>query len=121
MLGEGGQGGVGPSHECALADQVQHLTLEVTRLHAQLEQYAPISPLYSLKQAAALLPCLHVTLVKMLHRYKAELDPPVYRRGPRIHRFRMLTHRDVLTLRHRMYRRPGHRTKHQAMQEISAA
>ena len=111
---EGGQGGVSPSLEAALAVIQQRLD----RLEQQTQ---PITPLYTLQQAATLLPCLHVTLEKMLHRYKADLDPPVYRRGPRIHRYRMLSHRDVLYLRARMYRRPGHRTRHQAMQEISAA
>src|SRR4029453_17149378 len=111
--GEGGEGGAGPTPEQARAD----LQARVTRLEQQL---TPLTPLYSLDQAATLLPARFDSLRVMLSRYRQDLDPPMYRRGPPTRPFRMLSHPDLLSLRSRLIRRPGAKTRAQAMKDLAA-
>jgi hypothetical protein len=104
---------------------LQHLALEVLHLMERIEvlerRDQPITPLYSLDQACTLLPTSIRSLHCMLQRYRADLDPVMYRHGPRHRRYRMLSHRDMLTLRARLIRRPGHRTRAQVIRDLSVA
>ena len=106
---------------------VEALALEVQTLRSRLiqleERYTGLSPLYSLAQAAALLPCLPRTLMYYLARHRARLDAPMYRHDKRPRRYRMLSHHDLVTLRSVIIRRTGHRTRAQAVKalEVSAA
>lgn len=98
------------------------LALEVQRLRERLDEYAPIMPLYSLDQACSLIPALKPTLMKLLQRHRAKLDPPLYRRDVRRRRYRMLSHRDVLTLRSLvLIRAPLSRSRKQALAALQAA
>lgn len=113
-MSEGGQGGVSPSPESALAEILQRLT----RLEQQIQPYTPITPLYSLDQAATLLPARLDSLRQMLSHYRDHLDPPMYRQDFRHRRYRMLTHNDLLFLRSHLVR--PRRTRAAAMREVAA-
>lgn len=116
-MSEGGQGGVSPSPESALAEILHRLT----RLEQQIQPYTPLTPLYSLDQACTLLPCRPGSLRILLSKRKHELDAPMYRHDSRHRRYRMLSHQDLLTLRSHLIRRPGYKSRRQALKDLAAA
>lgn len=117
-MSEGGQGGVSPTApQATLADILTRLDV----IERQLQATAPITPLYTLQQATILLPCIHVTLMKMLQRHRVLLDPPLYRHDKRHRRYRMLSQRDLLLLRSKLTYRPGQRSRSQVLKDLAAA
>lgn len=82
-----------------LALQVQLLRERLDTLDRYLQQFAPITPMYSLAQACHLIPVTESTLTHLLGRKRAHFDPPMYRHDKRHRRYRMLSHRDLLTAR----------------------
>ena len=101
---------MGPELELsALALEVQRLRERVDTLERTLQAHEPILPMYTLAQACALLPTLPTSLMHLLARKRALFDAPMYRRGPRHRRYRMLSHRDLLTARRLLLRTTAQR------------
>lgn len=77
------------------------LTLESLAARvAALEARQPVEPLYTLREAAYLIPCGASTLLHRLRVLKAALSPARYRWDPLHRRHRLLPAADVLAIRH---------------------